>query len=579
MPGAANHDERMKYMEYAGTKQEEFRSYEHLLLLRSIAEQYTEGRKYCPVLEKVLQQIASRTYRVAVIGEFKRGKSSLLNALLGTEILPTDILPTTGTVSRIVYGTTQEMTICYKDGTQQQRDLSELQHYGTKLETDAEERLRKIQEILVQYPSVFCKDGIELVDTPGLNDDEYMTETTLGVLKDIDAAIVVISAKMPLSMTERDLIVRLLSCHEIHDIIFVVTFIDAVSKRRREQDRMIAYIRQRITEETLELVQQTYRHDAAILEKADRLLKEPKMFAVSSTQAMEGFLRDDMDLLDESRFPTFKNELLTLLTAQQSTMIGRKTEEIDAYVQAQLPNWYQAEMDMLEQQLTAYQEKYSLTESYFAEARAYLENEFLETDQAIDAMDVGAMLENCYAEIKKEFVRQLCTLNGTNPTDADIKHVLQMGTVQANERIGNCFQQAEEGIRTSCMAAEQRVLARRSQWCPAGRGPAAFPALSCPMLEVTMLYPASVSLVDYDIMPYLEERVFASIQNIPTELDAAVSLWRRDLLAMLRDDAEKEKPVILQTLKERKRAVEFARATLQSQYQTHRQTVYPGEEM
>ena len=226
-------------MAYTGTKQEEFRSHERLVLLRSIAEQYTEGKKYRPTMETVLEQITSRCYRVAVIGEFKRGKSSLLNALLGTEILPTDILPTTGTVSRIVYGATQEMTICYKDGTKEQRDLSELQHYGTKLEEDAEGRLQKIREILVQYPSVFCKDGIELIDTPGLNDDEHMTETTLGVLKDIDAAIVVISAKMPLSMTERGLIVRLLSCHEIHDIIFVVTFIDAVSNRRRDQDRMI----------------------------------------------------------------------------------------------------------------------------------------------------------------------------------------------------------------------------------------------------------------------------------------------------------------------------------------------------
>ena len=565
-------------MAYTGTKQEEFRSHERLVLLRSIAEQYTEGKKYRPTMETVLEQITSRCYRVAVIGEFKRGKSSLLNALLGTEILPTDILPTTGTVSRIVYGATQEMTICYKDGTQQQRDLSELQHYGTKLDEDAEGRLQKIREILVQYPSVFCRDGIELIDTPGLNDDEHMTETTLGVLKDIDAAIVVISAKMPLSMTERDLIVRLLSCHEIHDIIFVVTFIDAVSNRRRDQDRMIEYIRQRITEETLELAQKKHGQDAAIMKKANRLLKEPKMFAVSSTQAMEGFLRDDMDLLEVSRFPTFKNELLALLTAQQSTMVGRKTEEIEAYVKANLPLWYRAELDMLEQQYAAYQEEYTLAEEYFAQARTYLESEFLETDQFIENLHTGTFMEDGHREIKREFVRQLCTLNGTTPTDADIKHVLQGGAVKANELLDNCCQQLGRLIRTFCLTAEKRVLHRRNQWCPEvkDREFSFFPTLSRPCLETATLCPNTVSLVEYDIMPYLDNRVSVTIQDFRTELESAVSLWRRGLLAMVREDAEKEKPATLQMLEERKRAVELARATLQGQYQAHRQTVCPG---
>ena len=58
----------MKCMAYTGTKQEEFRSHERLVLLRNIAEQYTEGKKYRPTMETVLEQITSRCYRVAVIG-------------------------------------------------------------------------------------------------------------------------------------------------------------------------------------------------------------------------------------------------------------------------------------------------------------------------------------------------------------------------------------------------------------------------------------------------------------------------------------------------------------------------------
>lgn len=337
---------------------------------------------------------------------------------------------------------------------------------------------------------------------------------------------------------------------------------------------MIAYIRQRITEETLELANQKYGHDAAIMEKAHRLLKEPKLFAVSSTQALEGFVRDDMDLLEASRFPAFKNDLLALLTAQQSTMVGQKTEEIETYVKEHLPLWYQAEVDMLEQQYTTYQENYSLAEAYFSEAQMNLEKEFREVDRGIETMDIGTMLEECHRAIKKEFVRQLCTLNGTVPTDADIKHVLQLGVVKANELLENCCQQLEEEIRTFCQSAEQRVFQRRNQWCPEAKD-SFFQGVSLPGLETTMLYPATVSLPDYDIMPYLDARVSAAIRDFRLELKSTVNLWRRSLLTMIREDAEKIKPTVLQMIEDQKRAVDLARATLPGQHQAHRQIVYP----
>jgi len=561
-------------MIYAGTKQDEFRSYERLVLLRNIAQQYTEGKNYCPTMEKVLEQITSCSYRVAVIGEFKRGKSSLLNALLGTQVLPTDILPTTGTVSRIVYGTTQNMTICYKDGTEEQRDLSELRYYGTKLEEHSEERLQGIREILVQYPSVFCKNGIELIDTPGLNDDEHMTETTLGVLKDIDAAIVVISAKMPLSMTERDLIVRLLTCREIHDIVFVVTFIDAVSNRRREQDRMIEYIRQRITEETFALVQETYGTDPELMAKANRLLKEPRMFAVSSTLAMEGFLRDDIDLLEESRFPSFKNELLANLTAQQSTMVGRKTQEIELHVKENFPLWYQAEQNALDQQRASCQENHSQAESYFANARTDLEKEFLEIDRTVEALDVGTLLQNCKKDIKQEFVHQLCTLNGASPTEEDIRRVLGLGTLKANEQIDRFYCQLTDVICKACITTEQGFIQRRNRLCPETESATFLLTVSKPELDVNLLYPTDVSLTEWDIMPYLEAYVEKILQNLYTEFENARNLWRRDLLTLIRKDEECVKPALLAQLAAQQRTIDLARATLQRQYQIHRQTVY-----
>ena len=80
-----------------------FALYHNLCAIRELLAHYPAGQSLVEQIDLQLEQFSSRRYRVAVIGEFKRGKSSLVNTLLGTEILPTDILPTTAVVNRILY--------------------------------------------------------------------------------------------------------------------------------------------------------------------------------------------------------------------------------------------------------------------------------------------------------------------------------------------------------------------------------------------------------------------------------------------------------------------------------------------
>ena len=73
----------------------DFYIFEKLLSLEKIAIQYPDGADYSKRIRQCADKITSQHYCVAVIGEFKRGKSSLINALLGAEILPTSVLPMT----------------------------------------------------------------------------------------------------------------------------------------------------------------------------------------------------------------------------------------------------------------------------------------------------------------------------------------------------------------------------------------------------------------------------------------------------------------------------------------------------
>lgn len=306
---------------------ESLRIYHCLSNIKSTLEIYPTQKKIVQEIEDLLEQLSSNKYRVAVIGEFNRGKSSLVNSLLGIEVLPTAILPTTAVINRIVYDTEQKIVIHYKDGNIQESSLNMLQNFATKIDKAKEEVALNIRQIDVHYPSVFSRNGIELIDTPGLNEDEKMTETTLSVLEHIDTAIIVISALMPLSLSEQKLICDLIEQKDIYHLTFVISFIDKISDDPEEQDEMVDYITERIKKETYALFCNTH-DDVALLEKAAYILKEPKVFGLSAKQAMQGFIKNDNKLLNESRFPSFKLELTALLTATQEQDLFSKIKRI-----------------------------------------------------------------------------------------------------------------------------------------------------------------------------------------------------------------------------------------------------------
>ena len=104
----------------------EFVLYEQLRGLQSVAERYPDGKNCAAQIRETADRIVSQLYRVAVIGEFKRGKSSLINAIIGADVLPTDILPMTAAITRVTYGEKRQILIRYKNGQMEERTVEEL---------------------------------------------------------------------------------------------------------------------------------------------------------------------------------------------------------------------------------------------------------------------------------------------------------------------------------------------------------------------------------------------------------------------------------------------------------------------
>lgn len=142
---------------------------------------------------------------VAVVGQFKSGKSSLINSLLGETMLPVGVVPVTAIVTRIRYGILPKLIIRFTDGKELETTLDELPDYVT--EKLNPENIKEVAQAIVEHPALEPFKKINLVDTPGLgsfyrNNDQ----TTLDWLPYTGIAFLSISAERPLSEDDINLI-------------------------------------------------------------------------------------------------------------------------------------------------------------------------------------------------------------------------------------------------------------------------------------------------------------------------------------------------------------------------------------
>lgn len=155
-----------------------------------------EGYSIFPsVLEEEVRQLAqkikSQKFRLAVVGEFSRGKSTFLNALLGEELQPVRAIPCSGTLTVLKYGTEKRVVCHYKDGTQ---SIIPFNQYHKQASIPKEAALGKrefelpesnIAEIVLEHPGLeLCRHHVEIVDSPGLNEHSARTAVTERLLQE-----------------------------------------------------------------------------------------------------------------------------------------------------------------------------------------------------------------------------------------------------------------------------------------------------------------------------------------------------------------------------------------------------------
>jgi len=175
-------------------------------------------------LELKLQQ--EKLYLV-VVGLFKRGKSSVINSVLGKQLAPVAVTPVTAIVTLFEYSSEKnDAVIRFKDGRTEERKTDEVSRYVNEDENPANEKQVQVVSIFDNAPILKV---VSLVDTPGIGSSfEHNTATTLQFIPKIDAALFLLSADMPISRMDTDFLKELRKT--VPKIVFVMNKKDLLSE-------------------------------------------------------------------------------------------------------------------------------------------------------------------------------------------------------------------------------------------------------------------------------------------------------------------------------------------------------------
>lgn len=158
------------------------------------------------------ERIAGQRFHIAVAGEFKRGKSTLVNALIGRALLPTGVVPLTTVATEVHFGSPVGAVVVYEDGRREPTADSELAEYVTEAANPGNRRGVQRVELSVDAGAGggWAEPGLVLVDTPGFASvHEHQTAAATAALAEADGAVVVLSVDSPLSEGERSLLAML----------------------------------------------------------------------------------------------------------------------------------------------------------------------------------------------------------------------------------------------------------------------------------------------------------------------------------------------------------------------------------
>ena len=266
---------------------------------------------------KLSEQVSNDTFKIQVIGTFKNGKSTFINSLLGESVLPAYALPCTAVINEVKYGEEKEAILHFRNPLPEKlpesispKAMSHMQAHGMEnvpplkigydeiedyvcipMGSDPTEMLLEspYEKVELFWPLDMLKEGVEIIDSPGLNEAETRTRVTMDYLAKADAILFVLNAIQLCSMDEMNFIENNLKAYGFTDPFFVVNRYDLIPDSQKEGIKKFAEIK--------------------LAEYSTN-----QIFYVSAQQALDGAMNNNEALYGKSNMGEFTKVLSDFLT-------------------------------------------------------------------------------------------------------------------------------------------------------------------------------------------------------------------------------------------------------------------------
>ena len=274
-------------------------------ILRQMETAASDKQQWRNSATALFTRLAEDRFNLVLVGRFSRGKSSLVNAILGRDSLPTGIIPLTSVITSVSYGSVERVMLRFTRGFMDQEvPLSKLRSYVTQEQNPG--NVKGIKEAEVQLPAEFLRRGFHFVDTPGLGSAiEENTRTTESYLPEADAFLLVTAFDSPLSVDEMRFFRAVASTPR--RVFVVLNKQDTVNEQQRAE--ATDFVRRQL--------ESIFSQDA------------PRVFPISALRALDAKQSHDPSQLEASGIDSLERELVNfLLTEKRSEFLLRMCDRL-----------------------------------------------------------------------------------------------------------------------------------------------------------------------------------------------------------------------------------------------------------
>lgn len=307
-------------------------------------------------------------FRLLILGDMKRGKSTFLNALIGENLLPSDVNPCTALLTILKFGPEKRVTVHFNDGKPPEQIDFKLfkQRYtidpqeAKQLEQQQQQAFPDVSHAVVEYPLPLLEKGVEIVDSPGLNDTEARNELSLGYINNCHAILFVLRASQPCTLAERRYLENYIKDRGL-SVFFLINAWDQVKEGLIDPDDPEELEE---AESKLRKVFHTNLVDYCQVDEQDTY--DERVFEISAIQALRRRIKDASASLAGTGFPEFMGALNTFLTQERAIAEFRQARTLTRQANLRVQQAIERRIPLLGQDVEELKQRINSVEPEFS---------------------------------------------------------------------------------------------------------------------------------------------------------------------------------------------------------------------